>query len=92
MLTNNQLSPALVLPSSTSVSTALQMSFEREFSILPISDPATRNLVGWLSADKLKQQVEEGKLEDDQLTLDELKHRGSTSVSVFAKSAKYQGQ
>jgi hypothetical protein len=68
------------------------MSFEREFSILPISDPATRNLVGWLSADKLKQQVEEGKLDDDQLTLDELKHRGSNSVSVFAKSVKYQGE
>lgn len=129
-----QLSPALVLASSTTVGQALQWAFEREvshwftfrstpllyspplgvlrrwgttaqlkkltpfcgvpqtqFSILPISEPNTRNLVGWLSAEKLKEQVSRGEAQEE-LTLAELDSRGSSSVSKFARSKKYQGE
>ncbi|KDE08105.1 hypothetical protein MVLG_01587 [Microbotryum lychnidis-dioicae p1A1 Lamole] len=55
-----QLSPALVLSSDTTVDVALQMAFEREFSIIPISHPSTRRLQGWLSSQALQTQVASG--------------------------------
>ncbi|SCZ96727.1 BZ3500_MvSof-1268-A1-R1_Chr4-1g06660 [Microbotryum saponariae] len=55
-----QLSPALVLSSDTTVDVALQMAFEREFSIIPISHPSTRRLQGWLSSQALQTQVGSG--------------------------------
>ncbi|KAK4057441.1 hypothetical protein OIO90_001510 [Microbotryomycetes sp. JL221] len=75
-----QLSPALVLPSTTRVSDALQMAYEREFTILPISDPSTRTLVGWLNSDVLKQQYSQGQVKDDQ-TLSQVDQLGRTSTT-----------
>ncbi|GAA5954240.1 hypothetical protein JCM3765_005329 [Sporobolomyces pararoseus] len=60
-----QLSPALVLPTSTSVGTALQLAYERDFSILPLSDPSTRQLLGWISIDEVKALAKEGSLDLD---------------------------
>lgn len=66
------------------------MAYEREFSILPLSDES-RSLVGWLSADRLKEAQGKGEV-DEQSTLAELDARGSSSVSKFAKSKTYRGQ
>ncbi|GAA5849034.1 hypothetical protein JCM9279_004701 [Rhodotorula babjevae] len=61
-----QLSPALVLPVSTSIGTALQLAFERDFSILPLHDPSSRaTLLGWLSVDALKPAAERGEVDLD---------------------------
>ncbi|GAA5939227.1 uncharacterized protein JCM15063_004460 [Sporobolomyces koalae] len=60
-----QLSPALVLPTSTSVGTALQLAYERDFSILPLSDRATRQLLGWISIDELKPLAEDSQFDLD---------------------------
>ncbi|GAA5826717.1 hypothetical protein JCM11251_002867 [Rhodosporidiobolus azoricus] len=61
-----QLSPALVLPISTSVGTALQLAFERDFSILPLHSPTSRaSLLGYLSVDALKPLAEQGKIDLD---------------------------
>ncbi|GAA6043088.1 hypothetical protein JCM8097_008418 [Rhodosporidiobolus ruineniae] len=61
-----QLSPALVLPTSTSVGTALQLAFERDFSILPLHSPTSRGLLlGWLSVDALKPLAEQGGIDLD---------------------------
>ncbi|KAM0786877.1 hypothetical protein ACM66B_002302 [Microbotryomycetes sp. NB124-2] len=101
-----QLSPALVLPSSTRVSDALQMAYEREFTILPISDPSTRTLVGWLNSDVLKSQYSKGQVKEEQTLsqVDQLSRgtdatnsatatdTGSTTLSVrkFRKDKQYQ--
>ncbi|GAA5852485.1 hypothetical protein JCM3766R1_003512 [Sporobolomyces carnicolor] len=60
-----QLSPALVLPTSTSVGTALQLAYERDFSILPLSDPTTRQLLGWISIDEVKTLAEGNEIDLD---------------------------
>ncbi|GAA5984784.1 hypothetical protein JCM10908_003503 [Rhodotorula pacifica] len=61
-----QLSPALVLPVSTSVGTALQLAFERDFSILPLHSTTSRaELLGWLSIDALKPLAEKGQVDLD---------------------------
>ncbi|GAA5964556.1 hypothetical protein JCM8115_003921 [Rhodotorula mucilaginosa] len=61
-----QLSPALVLPVSTSVGTALQLAFERDFSILPLHSTTSRaELLGWLSIDALKPLAEQGQVDLD---------------------------
>ncbi|KAM0752272.1 hypothetical protein T439DRAFT_324340 [Meredithblackwellia eburnea MCA 4105] len=60
-----QLSPALVLPSDTPAGTALRLAFERDFSILPISNPITRSLEGWVDVNVLKQAIEQSKVEDE---------------------------
>ncbi|BGP57760.1 hypothetical protein JCM8202_002412 [Rhodotorula sphaerocarpa] len=61
-----QLSPALVLPVSTSVGTALQLAFERDFSILPLHSATSRaDLLGWLSIDALKPLAEQGQVDLD---------------------------
>ncbi|BGP27183.1 cystathionine beta-synthase [Rhodotorula toruloides] len=61
-----QLSPALVLAVSTSIGTALQLAFERDFSILPLHSPSSRaDLLGWLSIDELKPLAEQGKIDLD---------------------------
>ncbi|GAA5863079.1 hypothetical protein JCM3774_001414 [Rhodotorula dairenensis] len=61
-----QLSPALVLPVSTSVGTALQLAFERDFSILPLHSTSSRaELLGWLSIDTLKPLAEKGQVDLD---------------------------
>ncbi|KAK4052773.1 hypothetical protein OIV83_002060 [Microbotryomycetes sp. JL201] len=89
-----QLSPALVLPSTTRVSDALQMAYEREFTILPISDPSTRTLIGWLNSDVLKTQYAKGLVKDDQTLsqVDQLSRgtdsTSTTSASVPAESAQ----
>ncbi|GAA6013336.1 hypothetical protein JCM10207_000859 [Rhodosporidiobolus poonsookiae] len=61
-----QLSPALVLPVSTSIGTALQLAFERDFSILPLHSSTSRaSLLGWLNVDELKPLAEQGKVDFD---------------------------
>ncbi|GAA5831319.1 hypothetical protein JCM5353_008555 [Sporobolomyces roseus] len=81
-----QLSPALVLPTSTSVATALQLAYERDFSILPLSDPSTRQLSGWISIDELKPLVsEDHELENSLLS----EMTGKGPVRNFSKSRTY---
>ncbi|GAA5910032.1 hypothetical protein JCM6882_008433 [Rhodosporidiobolus microsporus] len=61
-----QLSPALVLPVSTSVGTALQLAFERDFSILPLHAPHSRaSLLGYLSIEDLKPLASSGAVDMD---------------------------
>ncbi|SCV74423.1 BQ2448_8062 [Microbotryum intermedium] len=76
-----QLSPALVLSSDTTVNVALQMAFEREFSIIPISHPSTRRLQGWLSAQALQSQVASG-LISDRSTLASVLERPTSTMTM----------
>ncbi|BGP34878.1 hypothetical protein JCM10296v2_006702 [Rhodotorula toruloides] len=95
-----QLSPALVLPVSTSIGTALQLAFERDFSILPLHSPSSRaNLLGWLSIDELKPLAEQGKIDlDAPLSVlmeggadDEAGNgTGKKPVKEFKKGRKYE--
>lgn len=82
-----QLSPALVLPSNTTAGVALQMAYERDFSILPISDPATRRLEGWVSIAQLKKEAGETGIEESQLK--DLGSKGG-AVTRFVRSRKYK--
>ncbi|GAA6060166.1 hypothetical protein JCM10212_005167 [Sporobolomyces blumeae] len=92
-----QLSPALVLSVATSVGTALQLAYERDFSILPLSDPTNRQLVGWVSIDELKPLAESGQLDFD-APLSDVSSTGSKAgdeakakspVRKFARSKTY---
>ncbi|GAA5886334.1 hypothetical protein JCM5296_001872 [Sporobolomyces johnsonii] len=94
-----QLSPALVLPVSTDIATALQLAYERDFSILPLAAPSSRQLIGWLSVDALKPLAEQGKVDLDAplSTLDgasgangERDGEGKSPVRRFARSRKYE--
>ncbi|BGP51240.1 hypothetical protein JCM10450v2_007169 [Rhodotorula kratochvilovae] len=90
-----QLSPALVLPVSTSIGTALQLAFERDFSILPLHAPSSRaTLLGWLSVDELKPAAERGELDLD-APLSELLAKGGEDegrrpVKEFKRGRRYQ--
>ncbi|GAA5899872.1 uncharacterized protein JCM6883_006018 [Sporobolomyces salmoneus] len=87
-----QLSPALVLPTTTSTGTALQLAYERDFSILPLSDPSTRQLLGWVSIDELKSLEEQGEL-DFETPLSELNDKTDKApkspVRHFTKARAY---
>ncbi|GAA6008103.1 hypothetical protein JCM11491_001886 [Sporobolomyces phaffii] len=87
-----QLSPALVLPTSTSVGTALQLAYERDFSILPLSDPSTRQLLGWISIDEVKQLAQSNELDLDsslaQLN-DKTESAPKSPVRHFTKARAY---
>ncbi|GAA5923354.1 hypothetical protein JCM1841_006494 [Sporobolomyces salmonicolor] len=94
-----QLSPALVLPVSTDVATALQLAYERDFSILPLAAPSSRQLIGWLSVDALKPLAEQGKIDLDAplSSLDgagavngATEGEGQSPVRRFARSRKYE--
>ncbi|TNY23819.1 hypothetical protein DMC30DRAFT_257305 [Rhodotorula diobovata] len=95
-----QLSPALVLPVSTSIGTALQLAFERDFSILPLHDPSSRaTLLGWLAVDALKPAAERGEVDLD-APLSSLQAgtagegdgsgSGPRAVLEFSRSRKYE--
>ncbi|GAA5866082.1 hypothetical protein JCM8547_000591 [Rhodosporidiobolus lusitaniae] len=98
-----QLSPALVLPVSTSIGTALQLAFERDFSIIPLHSPFSRaSLLGWLSVDELKPLVEKGENEggvDLEKPLSDLQSgsegegtgaEGRGAVKQFRRSRRYE--
>lgn len=48
------LAPALSITPSTPISTALAMSYDRDYSQLTVISPTTRSLLGYLSVPKLK--------------------------------------
>ncbi|GJN93196.1 hypothetical protein Rhopal_006243-T1 [Rhodotorula paludigena] len=89
-----QLSPALVLPVSTSIGTALQLAFERDFSILPLHAPSSRaTLLGWLSIDELKPLAERGSVDLDAPLSDLLetpRGEGQLPVKEFKRGRKYE--
>ncbi|BGP19626.1 hypothetical protein JCM10213_000083 [Rhodosporidiobolus nylandii] len=87
-----QLSPALVLPISTPVSTALQLAFERDFSILPLHSSTSRaELLGWLDVEALKPLAEKGQV-GWEATLEELqeKKEGAAPVKRFRREREYK--
>ncbi|GAA5887103.1 hypothetical protein JCM16303_007135 [Sporobolomyces ruberrimus] len=87
-----QLSPALVLPTSASVGQALQLAYEREFSIIPLSDPSTRQLLGWISIDEVKELAKSGEV-DPESPLSQLNDKTEKSpkspVRHFTKARAY---
>lgn len=50
-----------------SVGQAVQMAFERDFTILPISEPGTRRLLGWIHATSLRSSLEANAVSPDTL-------------------------
>ncbi|GAA5973036.1 hypothetical protein JCM11641_000374 [Rhodosporidiobolus odoratus] len=93
-----QLSPALVLPVSTSIGAALQIAYERDFSILPLHSTSSRaSLHGWLDVDALKPLAEAGKI-DLELPLSDLSGSSSPAgekgegklVKQFQRGRKYE--
>lgn len=56
------LPPAFVITPDTRLDQALEMSFERSYSYLPVVSAKSRSLIGYLSAEQLKKAASSGKL------------------------------
>ncbi|KAK9453881.1 hypothetical protein V1511DRAFT_471843 [Dipodascopsis uninucleata] len=48
------LPPAVTITPETALESALELSYEREFSYLPVTTSKTRSLIGYLSAEQLQ--------------------------------------
>lgn len=60
-------------------------------SILPISDPSTRTLIGWLNADVLKAQYSRGQVGDEQ-TLAQVDQLARRDAGVSSSTAADSGE
>lgn len=73
------------------------MAFERDFSILPLSDPKTRRLQGWIDISTLKEQLSTTSrttnsttpIVNDETYLHELSLEGG--LRRFPKTKDYKG-
>lgn len=81
--------PALTIHPSTPLSQALELSYEREYSYLPVVSTSTKRLLGYLTADLLRQAA--GTSSPDALVADhyiKFSSKATSSSSSNTSSSK----